>query len=208
MQAYRKLTKMIRFPLLGEQIQSAWNVRLTSEFHMTADSDLFKPKPFPGSVPLYEGKMIHQFTGVFARPRYWVSMKEARPRVLGNTVDTGQRIESDLYRLAFRSIGRNTDERTMISALLPPSFLGNSLSAVRILDQTSRQTVQTTILAYLCAIWNSFLIDYFVRAKVAANLNFFYVYQLPVPRLTEKDPAFKPIVDRAAKLICTTPRVR
>ncbi|MDO9543339.1 MAG: hypothetical protein Q7J98_13610 [Kiritimatiellia bacterium] len=33
----------------------------------------------------------------------------------------------------------------------------------------------------------------------------FYIYQLPVPRLTEKDAAFWPIVKRAARLICTTP---
>lgn len=33
----------------------------------------------------------------------------------------------------------------------------------------------------------------------------FYVYQLPIPRLTEQDAAFAPIVERAANLICTTP---
>jgi hypothetical protein len=33
----------------------------------------------------------------------------------------------------------------------------------------------------------------------------FYIYQLPVPRLTEKDAYFQEIVERAAKLICTTP---
>jgi hypothetical protein len=33
----------------------------------------------------------------------------------------------------------------------------------------------------------------------------FYIYQLPVPRLTAADPRFAPIVERAAKLICTTP---
>jgi hypothetical protein len=32
-----------------------------------------------------------------------------------------------------------------------------------------------------------------------------FIYQLPVPRLTEKDAAFRPIVERAARLICTTP---
>jgi hypothetical protein len=47
--------------------------------------------------------------------------------------------------------------------------------------------------------------DACIRQRVAANVNMFYVYQLPVPRLTEKDPAFAPIVSRAAKLICTTP---
>ena len=33
----------------------------------------------------------------------------------------------------------------------------------------------------------------------------FYVYQVPVPRLTAQDAAFAPIVARAARLICTTP---
>jgi len=33
----------------------------------------------------------------------------------------------------------------------------------------------------------------------------FYIYQLPVPRLTEGDKNFNEIVQRAAKLICTTP---
>jgi len=32
----------------------------------------------------------------------------------------------------------------------------------------------------------------------------FYVYQLPIPRLTATDPRFAPIVERAARLICTT----
>ena len=52
---------------------------------------------------------------------------------------------------------------------------------------------------------NSFVLDYVLRARMTTNLNLFYLYQLPVPRLTEKDPAFAPIVSRAAKLICTTP---
>ena len=37
------------------------------------------------------------------------------------------------------------------------------------------------------------------------NAHLSVIYNLPVPRLTEKDPAFAPIVARAAKLICTTP---
>jgi hypothetical protein len=33
----------------------------------------------------------------------------------------------------------------------------------------------------------------------------FYIYQLPVPRLSGTDPRFAPTVERAARLICTTP---
>jgi hypothetical protein len=54
--------KMSRFPLLGETLPDTWNLKLTSEFHMTNDSHLFKTEPAQGRLPLYEGKMIHQFT--------------------------------------------------------------------------------------------------------------------------------------------------
>lgn len=42
-----------------------------------------------------------------------------------------------------------------------------------------------------------------IRQMVSANINMFYIYQLPIPRLTQKDSSFTAIVERAAKLICT-----
>ncbi|MBU6362215.1 MAG: ATP-binding protein, partial [Chloroflexi bacterium] len=44
-----------------------------------------------------------------------------------------------------------------------------------------------------------------LRQSVTANLTMFFIYQLPIPRLTARDPAFAPLVKRAARLICTTP---
>ena len=40
---------------------------------------------------------------------------------------------------------------------------------------------------------------------MTTNLNLFYLYQLPVPRLTEEDTEFAPLVERAARLVCTAP---
>ena len=60
------------------------------------------------------------------------------------------------------------------------------------------------VLAVL-ALLNSYVADYLIRQTVSANLNMFYVYQLPVPRLSEQDPEFAPIVERAARLVCTAP---
>ena len=51
----------------------------------------------------------------------------------------------------------------------------------------------------------SFALDFYIRQTVSANINMFYIYQLPVPRLTERDAAFWPIVRRVARLVCTTP---
>ncbi|MCC5647060.1 hypothetical protein LC607_29930 [Nostoc sp. CHAB 5824] len=54
-------------------------------------------------------------------------------------------------------------------------------------------------------ILNSFTLDFYARQMVSANINMFYIYQLPVPRLTKNDRNFNDIVQRAAKLISTTP---
>ncbi|MGC1246988.1 MAG: DNA methyltransferase, partial [Spirulinaceae cyanobacterium] len=74
--------KMAKFPLLGEEIVDKWNLQLTSEFHMTNHSYLFKTEPEKGRVPLYEGKMIHQFTHQWSEPRYWIDEEEGREAVL------------------------------------------------------------------------------------------------------------------------------
>jgi hypothetical protein len=54
--------KMLAFPLLGEQLKNTWNLKLANEFHMTNDSHLFKTENATGRLPLFEGKMIHQFS--------------------------------------------------------------------------------------------------------------------------------------------------
>ncbi|MHC5761288.1 hypothetical protein [Nostoc sp.] len=64
--------KMTKLPLLGEKIEDKWNLELYREFNMTDDAFLFKKKPEQGTLTLYEGKMIHQFTHIFAEAKYWI----------------------------------------------------------------------------------------------------------------------------------------
>jgi hypothetical protein len=52
---------------------------------------------------------------------------------------------------------------------------------------------------------NSFVVDAWLKRSITKHVSFFYVYATPVPRLTDKDPAFASIVERAARLICTCP---
>jgi hypothetical protein len=198
--------KMTKFPLLGEQIPGKWNLKLTSEFHMTNDSHLFKTEPKPGRLPLYEGKMIHQFTHQFAKPKYWLDEQEARQALLkrGQT-DEGQILDYQKYRLGFRDVARNTDIRTAISTITPCVFHGNKLPNTKIYDDDGKILIKNDEQIFLCAILNSFVLDWMIRQRVSSTLNFFYIYQIPVPRLTEGDPYFTEIVERAAKLICTTP---
>jgi len=188
--------KMLQFPLLGEQLDGVWNLKLTSEFHMTNDSHLFKTEAGVGRLPLYEGKMIHQFTHRWGEPRYWVDEQDARKILLGKEADTGQKLDYQGYRLAYRSVARNTDERAFICSIVPSCFMGHSLNVSCPLD--------SKILLFCVSLFNSFVVDWLLRQKISANISMFYVYQLPIPRLTATDTIFNEIVQRAAQLICTS----
>jgi hypothetical protein len=56
-----------------------------------------------------------------------------------------------------------------------------------------------------CAIINSLVCDFLLRQRVTAHLTFFLLNQLPMPQTTEESPLFALIVDRVARLLCTTP---
>ncbi|MGE0825388.1 MAG: DNA methyltransferase [Candidatus Binatia bacterium] len=194
--------KMLRFPLLGEKIEERWNVVLKREFHMVDDSSLFRTEPKPGRLPLFTGKMFHQFSPTEEHSGYWIEEKEGRAALLGTTKDTGQLLDYQGYRWVHRRIASNTNARTMISTLTPKNVFTE-------MNSTTIKVVETGItnhqMLFLCAIANSFVLDWILRLKVTTTLNMFYIYQLPVPRLIDQDPGFAPIVIRAAKLICTTP---
>jgi hypothetical protein len=71
--------------------------------------------------------------------------------------------------------------------------------------QTTRNVIKAQYLVFLTAIFNSFVADWEVRQRVTAHMDMHFVYKMRIPRLTEKDAAFSPIVKRSARLICTTP---
>ena len=144
-------------------------------------------------------KALHQ-------PRYWIDEKKGRKAVLGKKgTDNGQKLDYQSYRLGFRDVARNTDIRTMIAAIIPPNiFAGNTLIL-------SQQLTRLDELFFIVGLLNSFVCDFVIRQKVTAHCNMFYIYQLPIPRLTSGDRGsvadrhFCEIIQRAAKLICTTP---
>jgi hypothetical protein len=191
--------KMLKFPLLGEELPGKWNLRLTREFDMTNDAYLFKAEPAKGLLPLYEGKMVWQFDHRLTGPRYWMDEKQGRKALLGRDKDTGQKLDYQGYRLGIRAVASNTNERSLITSVVPlGTFCGNSLLAGR------GRTLTESELLFAAGILNSFVLDAMLRNKVTTNINMFYIYQLPVPRLTAADGVFGPVVRRAGRLICTT----
>ncbi|HEY3397840.1 MAG TPA: N-6 DNA methylase [Armatimonadota bacterium] len=148
-------------------------------------------------LPLYEGKMIHQYDDRFASvtgsvatdasigagldttlaqhldphfsvlPRYWVAAEEVAAKV----PNTWER----QWFLGLRDVARATDERTCIASVLPYSAVGNKVPLL-LIDQTRPQ-----LAACLQASLSSFGLDYVVRQKLGGiTMNFFYVEQFSV----------------------------
>ncbi len=200
--------KLLKFPALGEKLETTWNLKLGNEFHMTNDSHLFHAtSDFPsfenlesltkqGFLPLFEGKTMHQFQIYPENTRYWVDEKEGRKAVLGaRGEDEGQVLDYEGYRIALRAISSSTNSRTLIATVLPTHvFCGNSL--------LSSNSVKCADLCFMIGLMNSLIVDYYLRQIVSQNINMFYIYQLPVPRLRQGDEYFSEVVSLSAVLVC------
>lgn len=194
--------KMSKFPLLGEKIEGKWNLCLAREFDMTNDSHLFHKTFEPGRLPLFTGRMFNQFERTSEEPLYWIDEQEGRKSLLGRKDNEGQPIDYQGYRWVHRRIARNTDSRTLICFITPKLVFTEVNSTTLKVTETG---ISNQEMLFLCGVCNSFTLDWMIRQKVTTTLNMFYIYQLPVPRFGVGDVFFNEIVDRAAKLICTTP---
>ncbi|MEH2241007.1 MAG: hypothetical protein V7K30_33300 [Nostoc sp.] len=203
---YSIANKVASHPQLDNKSSVFEHIRFSRELAPDSKSNLLQNYPEKDFFPLFEGRMIHQFTHKYSTIyRYLIKEVDARKIILGKAQDKGQKLDYQTYRLAFRKIARNTDERTMIATIIPPSLCIENLQTVQMLDDRGNQFVSYHTIFYLCAVFNSLTYDSLIRLKVTANINYFFVYSTQVPRLTKNDRYFNDIVQRAAKLICTTP---
>ncbi len=197
---------------LGQQPERrVWPVKYLRMFDMTNDSHLFLKreeletlgwttaplnrwrKGKSEAVPLYVGRMVHQYDhrhasvtvnednlhnaaqgaslnstqkadpGVFPAPQYWVA-GEAVPQPLRRD-----------WVIGFRDIARATDVRTMIASIVPSSVAGNTLPLL--IDDGLSAASATLLLANL----NAVAFDYVARQKAqTTHLNWYILEQLPV----------------------------
>jgi hypothetical protein len=196
--------------LLGQQGYS-----FRREFNVTDDSSLFsKEQSKKASMVVYEGKCIHQFNSSYSDINYYVESEKAYKEIL--TKET-KRIKTDLnleintkevleyfmkddfkldyqtYRLVYRAVGRSTDERTLISTIIPPNSV--SVNSINYLINCKYQKKgnhfnqtfnHSSDVVYLMGLLNSLTLNYYIRNKISANLNMFYIYELPIPDISKE----------------------
>ncbi len=178
-----------------------WGIRFMSMFHMTNDSGLFETEFKDGYVPLYEGKLFHQFDNRWAtydatnkkeelverdvkqeekedqdfkiKPKFWVAASEVKQKLNESKYDKTPWTES--WLLVFRDISSATNERTVIASVLPSEFaVGNTAPLILPYKDEERSPC-------LLANLNSLVIDFVERIKQSGtHINLFLMRQLPV----------------------------
>lgn len=194
--------------------KKAWPVKYATMFHMTNDSGLFRTReeleeqegayplggniygsPLGNWVPLYVGRMIHQFDHRAAS----VEVNEANLHnaALSGAVTEEQKADPDFvptpqywvpesevdlpsgigWTIAFRDIARATDARTMIAAVVPKAGFGNKAPLLLPENVDAYRSCAGMIVANL----NSLALDFVARSKVhSTSVNWYIVEQLPV----------------------------
>lgn len=200
--------KMLHFPQLGGNFDDTWNLRAAPGIPLLSISRLELAESGNDGLPLYEGKMIHQFTHVSASPHYWAATERLAQQGqvtfsrVGGVQKLWQASGYHGYHLCFRSIASSTDERTLIATILPPDVLVSD--AINFIASPT----DADVLLLLAAIFNSFIADFFVRLRVSHRVTAFVISRLPIPHPTRQDKLFFPIVTRAARLTCTSREFR
>lgn len=178
-----------------------------SELHMTSDKDLFLESTRPGCLPLYQGRMIWQYSHRYADPDYWLDpvafderLRSKELHRMGQDLDLPKaemqkhaeaiRFDRNYVRLGFRDIARDTDERTLIFALLPRNVgAGNKVPVsvpkrYRLGDDSvvASEAVSPLRLLFALACFNSLTLDWIARFMIQITVNQTYLYRLPMPQ--------------------------
>jgi hypothetical protein len=202
-------------------------ISMRREFNLTDDNALLNNTKSKDSLPMYEGKMIHQFNSSFCPPNYYIDKEVGHKDLLNKEISRIKKktktelkqdefkkifiankfkIDYETYRLAYRVVASSTNERTFICSIIPKDcFSVYSLYHIvnhsyEIIGNTIRQNrVSYDNLVYYMALFNSLILNYYLRNKISANLTTNFLYELPIPKVTEK--VKQEIIKRAFALL-------
>jgi hypothetical protein len=194
------------------------------ELHTTDDKDLFLEKETSDLLPVFEGKMIWQYSHQFDTAQYWLDAKAFDARLKSKELhrmaqDLGVpkaevakyasavRYDREFVHLAFRKIARDTDERTLIFSLLPKNcgsvdslFAHIPKTYVRSTDGgVTTQEISPLRLLFALAWFNSIPTDWLARFMIQINVNKTYLYRLPMPQPTDAEILANPDFAQLAK---------
>ena len=204
-------------------LSSEW-LDFRNELHMTNDKGIFLENGELHLLPLFEGKMIWQYSHVLDTPQYWLDAnaldvrlesKERHrmaqdlgvPKADVAKYATSIRYDREFVRLGFRDIARDTDERTLIFSLLPKNCGAGNTININIPKTYARsenggvttKTVSPLRLLFALAWFNSLPVDWLARFMIQIHANKTYLFRLPMPQPSDDEIRGNPVYTQLAK---------
>jgi type II restriction/modification system DNA methylase subunit YeeA len=114
--------------------------------------------------------------------------------------------DKNFYRLMFRGVSSNTNERTLITGIIPPnhtyghSMFGNiAKKYVYENGQVEVKEVPVERILFIQAIFNSMVVDFIIRFMVDINVVKSILMRLPIPQPSDKELSENPIYQTLIK---------
>ena len=160
-------------------------------------------------VPLYEGRMVHQFDHAAkayvsgeGRGAKWRELpfgeKVLKPHFFVNATESALPL-----RAGYCDVTGQTNERSALAALIPAGHpAGNSVKAATI----APPAVEAHLAWIACA--NSLSGEFLIRQKISTHLNIFFVETWPLVRPPMSSTEFQRLTGLAARLVSITPEIQ
>jgi hypothetical protein len=166
---------------------NAWGVEIGRMFHSSEDSDLFIPtlNDSSNTLPLYEAKCFWQYDHRYStyenefsevnpvsklNPNYFI---KTRYSVSNAEIPAKYCVKLASWYLAYRRITSPTNERTLVSSIIPKCGLLDSGNVIYQIDAKSS--------CLLLANLNALVTDYLCRQTMGGNnLHVYIMQQIPI----------------------------
>ena len=170
------------FPGIGDASQLFY-IKSFNEFHMTHDSDLFNKDNI--GWPLLQGKTVYYYNSNYCPIDRWVNVDDGETRLSKKWKKDKKELPDRMYRIVWRSIANATNERTLVSTVIPRGvFCGNSLYEAQVY-QDGQLSFDNALMSGINVVLSSFSADICIRIRGSMNVNAFMVKAVPVPRDVE-----------------------
>ena len=199
---------LVHPPLVSDN--GGWALKFAAEVHADRDGALFTDQATVAArgarrrgfrwddpeefiwLPLVKGLHFYnlEYPLIDKEVAYWIDEREVSH---GSRLNADGSRVFDHFRVAWRRVARSVDERSSITAVLPP----------RVIVEESALTVRGGTLAadatvVLAALMSSFAFDYLVRLRGTVNLRYSSISAIPAPPPSRLVATLQP----AAEVVC------
>ena len=188
---------------------SPWHPKFMREVDMTRDRSAFLSKRAARTLALIEGRMVHQYRlgaksygGGTGRSSQWrlnqLGSSKVRPQFWIYPHDLSSRAARRVreFRAGFCDITGQTNERSCLSAIIPPGVVcGNKVPTITFPNDPREERIWLWV-----AIANSLPFDWMLRRVITTTVNYFHLLSIPLPPLEPSSLPGQQLVEIAKSL--------